>query len=692
MAGDLVDGVTDTGKFRRPTWTRAYHFQINMIRRLLASQKDNLLLAQRGTRTFTAPIPYKRAWTRQINLPRREDLLLEDMSKDDATGVIPAEWIQDSSGTPKEKPAERVVLYVHGGAYVLCSPRTHRPMTWRVSKFSDARVLAIDYRLAPQHLYPLALHDVLSAYSYLLSPPNDDPLAFKYKPEQIVFMGDSAGGGLVFAAIMYIRDHPDEFALPAGLAGIAPWLDLTHMMPSFVNNGIWDYVPDATQDPRFTSTERRFPYVKDNSYLNNPLVSPLYAKAVPGRQLCPTLMQVGEVERLRDENIYFAMHRFADSPVRLEIYQDMVHVYHMFMRATTVVGQSYGRLGAFVREVTDAAKSNTKFHVGKDRCVLIRNVRPFPVEGLPDPMTYVLEGLEKEGKRVEDIDRLLDAGEVKRDVPDPLPAIPPSTSMSIKYFWKYLTSLSVVKEKLGSVDSKQFLEVTGDAAPKGVPGGLKGVGGKGRKGRTYVDILGCFYTEIIRCVELGHPSRPCNFAPLIQKLKRIFHDGGTVFVIDGAPTSAKSETSMMRHREWGKVVDELDKVAASMKQAADDGRKRMPKSFYQKLDRLTRRSFLVNDDVKTGLAAALEAEFKVEKAPGEADVYIGRVATDLDIVASGDSVTSKKNSTDATRAIASLSQRCGGYRTIHVGHLPEVIYVSTRRRSLPDASMMLSAS
>ncbi|TPX52730.1 hypothetical protein SeMB42_g01196 [Synchytrium endobioticum] len=63
----------------------------------------------------------------------------------------------------------------------------------------------------------------------------------------------------------------------------------------------------------------------------------------------------------------------------------------------------------------------------------------------------------------------------------------------------------------------------------------------------------------------------------------------------------------------------------------------MPKSFYQKLDRLTRRSFLVNDDVKTGLAAALEAEFKVEKAPGEADVYIARVATDLDIIVSGDS-------------------------------------------------------
>ncbi|TPX45130.1 hypothetical protein SeLEV6574_g04074 [Synchytrium endobioticum] len=183
------------------------------------------------------------------------------------------------------------------------------------------------------------------------------------------------------------------------------------------------------------------------------------------------------------------------------------------------------------------------------------------------------------------------------------------------------------------VTPNSCLEST-DPAPKGVPGGLKSVDGEGR---VYVDILCCFYIEIIRCVELGYPSRPYNFAPLIQKLKSIFPDCGTVFVIDGASTSAKSETSMKRHREWGKVDDELDKVAASMKRAADDGRKRMPKSFYEKLDRLTCRSFHVNDDVKTGLAAALEAEFKVEKAPGEADVYIGRVATDLDIVVSGDS-------------------------------------------------------
>ncbi|TPX52449.1 hypothetical protein SeMB42_g01435 [Synchytrium endobioticum] len=117
--------------------------------------------------------------------------------------------------------------------------------------------------------------------------------------------------------------------------------------------------------------------------------------------------------------------------------------------------------------------------------------------------------------------------------------IPPSTSMGIKYLWKYLTSFNVVKEKLGSVDFKQLFGVTGNTAPK--------------------------------------------------------------------------ETSMKCHREWGKVVDELDKVAASMKQAADDGRKRMPKSFYEKLDRSTRRLFLVNDDANTGLVAALESTLGPEE-------------------------------------------------------------------------------
>ncbi|TPX40545.1 hypothetical protein SeMB42_g05951 [Synchytrium endobioticum] len=179
--------------------------------------------------------------------------------------------------------------------------------------------------------------------------------------------------------------------------------------------------------------------------------------------------------------------------------------------------------------------------------------------------------------------------------------------MGIKYFWKYLASLNVVEKKLGSVDFKREFGVTDNTTPKRVSGGLQGVDREGHQSRIYVDILGCFYTESLRCVELSQPIRPYDFAPLIDNLQSIFPEDRTVFVLDGALTSAKSETSMKRHREWAKVVDELDKVAATMEQAADDGKRRMPKSFYAKLDMLV----------------------EPVMAPGEADVFIGRAATGI---------------------------------------------------------------
>ena len=95
----------------------------------------------------------------------------------------------------------------------------------------------------------------------------------------------------------------------------------------------------------------------------------------------------------------------------------------MFMRAKTVVGQSYGRLGAFVQEVTELAKQKQAFQVGPDRCVMIRNVKPYPVENLIDPMKYVVEGLNSKGMSVDDVDHLLDGGRVKKDVRDALSTV-----------------------------------------------------------------------------------------------------------------------------------------------------------------------------------------------------------------------------------------------------------------------------
>ncbi|TPX33702.1 hypothetical protein SmJEL517_g03447 [Synchytrium microbalum] len=406
ITGGLFDMSADR---RRPTWSPFETVKMNTLRSILQNQVNNIDRAQLLVNNVVMPIPPGKAFIQHLKISRKEDLVLEGMTADQCKGTFRAEWVQDQRmKLPKEAPAERIILYVHGGAYIVGSPGTHRFLTWRVSKHSQARVLAVDYRLAPKHIFPLALQDVLSAYSFLINPPLSTQ--HKYRPDQIVFMGDSAGGGLVWSAMLYIRDHPDEFPMPAGVAGIAPWLDLTHSMPSFLDNGKWDYLPSETKDPKHVNKDRKFPYVKSNADLPNPYVSPLYAKEEPTKPICPMLIQIGEVERLRDENLYWAMERFKNSPVRLEVYEDMVHVYHLFVTSKSIAGRSYQHLGNFVREVT----SGKPFEIGT-RSIMIRNQRPaYPVEKLEDPLKYVRDGLEKKGQTLEDVAKWLDEADSTR--------------------------------------------------------------------------------------------------------------------------------------------------------------------------------------------------------------------------------------------------------------------------------------
>src|SRR5271155_2333941 len=108
-------------------------------------------------------------------------------------GGVKAEWI-----VPPNAAADRVILYLHGGGYVMGSINTHRAMIARIARASEARALALDYRLAPEHKFPAAVDDATAAYRWLL--------AQGYKPGKIAVSGDSAGGGLVLAALIALRD------------------------------------------------------------------------------------------------------------------------------------------------------------------------------------------------------------------------------------------------------------------------------------------------------------------------------------------------------------------------------------------------------------------------------------------------------------------------------------------------------
>ncbi|KIP11685.1 hypothetical protein PHLGIDRAFT_437020 [Phlebiopsis gigantea 11061_1 CR5-6] len=132
------------------------------------------------------------------------------------------------------KRRERVVLYLHGGAYYTSSAATHRLITIPLSKSLDARLFVLDYRLAPETRFPGPLHDAVSAYFRLifdLQIPHND----------ILVAGDSAGGGLTLALLMYLRDN--GYPLPGGGILLSPWVDLTMSCDSWESNAQFDVVP-----------------------------------------------------------------------------------------------------------------------------------------------------------------------------------------------------------------------------------------------------------------------------------------------------------------------------------------------------------------------------------------------------------------------------------------------------------------
>jgi epsilon-lactone hydrolase len=128
---------------------------------------------------------------------------------------LKGEWIRPESAASAH--TETVVLFLHGGAYYLGSPATHRALTVELARASGSAVFALDYSLAPEHPFPAALQDTLRAYRTLL--------ARGIAPNSIVFAGDSAGGGLALAALVALRDAGEP--LPAGAVLLSPWADLT---------------------------------------------------------------------------------------------------------------------------------------------------------------------------------------------------------------------------------------------------------------------------------------------------------------------------------------------------------------------------------------------------------------------------------------------------------------------------------
>ncbi|RHZ88562.1 hypothetical protein Glove_22g58 [Diversispora epigaea] len=344
--------------------------------------------------------------------------ILDDEWKqfEDDDKVLNAKWIYSKKqGFKRSQENLRVILYLHGGAYCICSTDTCRSITTNLAKESDALVFAIDYRLAPQNQFPAGLHDTIAAYFYLINPPADagfEPI----DPKRIVIAGDSAGGGLALATLLTLRDS--GLSMLAGAVCLSPWVDLTHSMPSLLDPrcDLTDYIPNSGfgdlppspaineykrkakklsnrikaeirspfWDESFNRDERIQLYV-NNEALGIPYVSPLCAESLAG--LPPMLIQAGDGEKLRDESIYLSFKasqpdkyklpaynagKFERSPfktptnVTFELYEDMPHVFQLFDFSKSAK-ISIQRSGEYIQKlVSHSTSTSTSFNSSDD--------------------------------------------------------------------------------------------------------------------------------------------------------------------------------------------------------------------------------------------------------------------------------------------------------------------------------------
>jgi monoterpene epsilon-lactone hydrolase len=244
-------------------------------------------------------------------------------------GGIPAEWI-----TTPGVVAERVIYYLHGGGYVLGSINTHRELLSRLSRAASARVLIIDYRLAPENPFPAAVDDSIAAYRWLLSVGVD--------PARLVIAGESAGGGLTVATLVALRDAGEP--LPRAAICLSPWVDMECLGESMATKAEID--PVVTRDGVLALAKA---YLGDTDP-RTPLASPLYADLTGSP---PLLIQVGNAEVLFDDAMRLADRaRAAGVDVTLEPWDDMVHMWHLYAAILPEGQQAIDRIGEFIRQHT----------------------------------------------------------------------------------------------------------------------------------------------------------------------------------------------------------------------------------------------------------------------------------------------------------------------------------------------------
>ena len=269
---------------------------------------------------------------------RRKDIdsrgLEYGLAPDVAVEQTNANGVRGEWNSTPSAARDAVLLYLHGGGFVIGSLDSHRHLVSEAGRAAKALTLALDYRLAPEQPFPAAVEDAVAGYRFLL--------ARGYKPERVTIAGDSAGGGLVVSAMIAIRDA----GLPQPACGwcISPWVDLEALGETMSTK--------ASADP---TVQKAGILDMARLYLNgadprSPLAAPIYANLAG---LAPLLIQVGAAETLLDDAIRLAKIAGAsDVRVDLQIWPEMIHVWHLFHPELKAGLRAIEQGGSFVRAIT----------------------------------------------------------------------------------------------------------------------------------------------------------------------------------------------------------------------------------------------------------------------------------------------------------------------------------------------------
>jgi acetyl esterase/lipase len=244
---------------------------------------------------------------------------------------VPAEWLSAPGADPT-----RVVMYLHGGGYLIGSLLSHRELAARIGRAAGARALSVAYRLAPEHPFPAAVDDAVAAYRWLLEQG--------VSAANIVIAGDSAGGGLTVATLVALKDLGEQ--LPAAGVCLSPWVDLEGLGESMTER---DAVDPMIHKEGLLQTAESYLHGAD---VRSPLAAPLYADL---SGLPPLLIHVGTNETLYDDSTRLvARAKAAGVDVTFEEWPELFHVFQA-MAMLPEAREATDKIGTFVRQRTRAA-------------------------------------------------------------------------------------------------------------------------------------------------------------------------------------------------------------------------------------------------------------------------------------------------------------------------------------------------